>query len=79
MLFSTHAHCEGIWEGVLYMQLPKLQKGEFLWLDFIEPTRGRIKGLFVVQQQINMYLASKTGYAQRIWLEPKDSSLKGDQ
>jgi hypothetical protein len=49
------------------MELPYLQLGELLWLDFVEPELGHIRGAFRVSKRISYY---RRGYSQCLKLEP---------
>jgi hypothetical protein len=69
MLLKSEIMSPLFWGDEAYtIGLPKLTKGEILYLDVTLNTFGRIKGLFVVEQCLHVY--EKQSYTQRLHLRP---------
>jgi len=72
-LVRTEILCPDLWEGPLSAELPILTIGVTLLMRFTIPTKGRIEGPFRVTARLDIYDSERSGYTQRLKLEPKDS------
>lgn len=71
-MFKTELFCAALWQGPKILSLPRLSRGDVLYLEFTESTRSHIEGLFVVEQRLDMHISSKGGYCQRLQIRPQD-------
>jgi hypothetical protein len=69
-LLNTEILCKDLWEDDLKIQLPYMEKDKQVFLRFTVPSRGHIEGLFVVVGRLDFYDAERSGYVQRLRLEP---------
>lgn len=71
-LVRTELMCPDLWDGVMKVDLPILAVGTSVLMRFTIPTKGRIDGLFRVTGRLDVYDSEKSGYTQRLKVEPKE-------
>lgn len=72
-MLSVQVFCPQAWDGPLRVGLKVLPRiGETFWLDFVEPSKGAIRGAFLVQDTVHVFTSNK-GHQAWLILKPTDN------
>jgi hypothetical protein len=77
-LLKTEILCPDLWEGDMSIMLPWMPEDNLVFLHFVQPTKGKIEGLFVVEKRLDMYDTRENGYVQRLRLRPHEPVAQED-